>query len=509
MFHLPNANSPLPVAPAGPPWRVLVVDDEPEVHTITRLALRDCEFLNRGLHFITANNAAEAREVFSRDPDVALAFIDVVMETDHAGLDLVTYIRQQLGNAAVRLILRTGQPGAAPEREVIRDFDIDDYMAKTSIPAGKLYTATISSLRAYQRIRALQTTLQQLERYRDGLEDVIDASANLFETRSLQQLAQGLLQQFGGLLQGSRQSMLVQVREAQAGDAEPGYDLLARAGGAAESPIGPEVLSHLGLSLQRQGALHEGDVYVGYFKGLRGRVNLVYVDGLGEGDDLAHRLLNLFSRNIAIAFERLRQEHELLDLQAHTIIALVDALAAPGGSGGPQGHRLAQLSRLLGRGLGLSTQECQALFTVAALQALGPPWPGLADEGSDAAVHALLQAAALVAQQRHEHYDGSGRPLGLRGEDIHLHARVVHLAHAFDTQMHVCSNQPAPSQPQAVAWLAAGRGRQFDPQLVDRLLEHLAEAVSILQQHPDGPMAGRAEPPVSPAGPTGHTEVTP
>ena len=518
MLHLPIPSSTPPAEPAQPPWRVLVVDDEPEVHTITRLALRDCEFLHRGLAFIFANSAAEARAVFIAQPDVALAFIDVVMETDHAGLELVTFVRQQLGNAAVRLILRTGQPGAAPEREVIRDFDIDDYLAKTSITASKLYTATISSLRAYQRIRSLQTTQQQLERYRDGLEDLIDASDNLRETRSLKQLAQGLLQQLGGLLHGSRQSLLVQVKGASADNFEPGFDVLAQAGcreDPPEPPIDPEVLAHLSESLRRESSIHAGDVYVGYFPGGRGQVYLIYMDGVDQDDELALRLLTRFCRNIVLAFEQLHQELELLDSQSEIIFSLCGLLEARTGSCSNHERRVAHLSRLLARGLGLSALDCQTLFSISPLHDIGlamlPSAPLHPDRPLDDAGQAswrshpcqgadwlsrsappVLQAAATVALQHLEHYDGNGHPLGLHGSEIHLHARVVALAHAFDTLMHQGPQQPALPLPEVIATLKAGRGHRFDPQLVDLLLECLDEALAILHQHPDGPVTSPA-----------------
>ncbi|BDT67233.1 sensor histidine kinase RcsC [Comamonadaceae bacterium OS-1] len=154
MFKKSVVGSP-PDLVRGAPWRVLLVDDEPEVHVITRLTLRDCEYLGRTLEFTSACSAAQAREQLALHSDWALVFIDVVMETDTAGLDLVNHIRHTLGNTAVRLILRTGQPGQAPERRVIRDFDINDYINKTSITADKLYTATMASLRAYHHIQQL------------------------------------------------------------------------------------------------------------------------------------------------------------------------------------------------------------------------------------------------------------------------------------------------------------------------------------------------------------------
>lgn len=145
--HTPGVGPPAPV-PAIAPWCVLLVDDEPQVHEVTRLALRGFEFQQRGLELLSAYSAAEARAVFAQRDDIALALIDVVMETEHAGLDLVRYLRETCDNRLTRLVLRTGQAGQAPEDRVIRDYDIDDYKEKTELTTQKLRTLFYSMLRS-------------------------------------------------------------------------------------------------------------------------------------------------------------------------------------------------------------------------------------------------------------------------------------------------------------------------------------------------------------------------
>ncbi|HUS23939.1 MAG TPA: response regulator, partial [Candidatus Binatia bacterium] len=118
-------------AQAAPPWLVLVADDDPEVHAVTRLAIGELRFDGRPLQILSAASAAEARELLARHPGIALILLDVVMESEHAGLDLVRHVRETMGNTTVRIVLRTGQPGQAPPREVVTRYGIDDYRAKT------------------------------------------------------------------------------------------------------------------------------------------------------------------------------------------------------------------------------------------------------------------------------------------------------------------------------------------------------------------------------------------
>ena len=120
-------------APLGPPWKVLVVDDEQEVHNITRVALSDFEFAGCGLELLHAHSGAEAAAIVDRTPDIAVMLVDVVMETDHAGLDFVRHVREVAQLRFPRIILRTGQPGQAPERQVITEYDINDYKQKTEL----------------------------------------------------------------------------------------------------------------------------------------------------------------------------------------------------------------------------------------------------------------------------------------------------------------------------------------------------------------------------------------
>jgi EAL domain-containing protein (putative c-di-GMP-specific phosphodiesterase class I)/DNA-binding NarL/FixJ family response regulator len=137
-------------------WRVLLVDDEEEVHALTRLVLGRASFEGRPIALESAYSAAEAMQFLAAHPDTALVLLDVVMETDDSGLALVRDVRERLRNSDIQIVLRTGQPGMAPEREVIRNYEINGYFLKTEITAQKLHSIVISSLRAYQYIKLLR-----------------------------------------------------------------------------------------------------------------------------------------------------------------------------------------------------------------------------------------------------------------------------------------------------------------------------------------------------------------
>jgi diguanylate cyclase (GGDEF)-like protein len=142
-------------AATGLVWRLMVIDDEPDVHRATTFALAGVQILGRPLQFLHAYSAAEATQLLRTESEVAVVLLDVVMEREDAGLALVKTIRQDLHLAELRIILRTGQPGYAPEIETIHDFDINDYKTKSELTRTKLYATVTAAVRAYEQIRKL------------------------------------------------------------------------------------------------------------------------------------------------------------------------------------------------------------------------------------------------------------------------------------------------------------------------------------------------------------------
>jgi len=145
-------------------WKIMIVDDEAEVHQVTKLALHKVTFEGKPLVFLSALSGAEARALIQQHPDTAVIFLDVVMETIDSGLHLIRFIREELGNKLVRIILRTGHSGEAPEEAIIREYDINDYRTKTELTRQKLYTTLIISLRAFLSLTSLKAKQAELEK---------------------------------------------------------------------------------------------------------------------------------------------------------------------------------------------------------------------------------------------------------------------------------------------------------------------------------------------------------
>ena len=164
-----------------PTVAMLIVDDEPGVHEVTRLALTGFEFQGHWLELVSAYSAGEAREILSERDYIAVILLDVVMESETAGLDLVRTIRREMGNADVRIILRTGQPGQAPEERVIVDYDINDYKAKAELTRSHLLTSITGALRSWRDIQDLHRYRRQAYTIAGRQSVLIEAVLNLVE----------------------------------------------------------------------------------------------------------------------------------------------------------------------------------------------------------------------------------------------------------------------------------------------------------------------------------------
>jgi response regulator RpfG family c-di-GMP phosphodiesterase len=507
LVFAPEPDGPIPRIHSLP-WKVLIVDDEPGIHEITALALANFEFDSRPLHFLHAYTGHEAERLLREHPDTALAMIDVVMEREHAGLDLVRWIREHQKNGLIRIVLRTGQPGQAPERTVIRDHDINDYKEKTELSSQKLFTTVLTSLRSYRDLIALEAN-------RHGLERVILASGEVFRHSELGNFIRGLLEQLIALLHLESDAMYVNCDSfalEQAGENRLIVAATGRFAGLvgqqANTALPENVLSLISEALaKREPIAHEG-VYVGYFQVAPGHEDILYVSSAYpfSPDDL--NLVRLFCQNAAIAYDNAILREEIEGTQRDIVYMLGEAIETRSHETGQHVRRVAEYCRLIALGMGFSTREAEILRLAAPLHDFGKIGihdhilhkPGTLDAkewiemkkhpvlGNELLVRSkreILQAAALISGQHHEKWDGSGYPAGLAGEAIHIYGRIGAVADVFDSlSSRRCYKEPW-SDEEVFNYFIAERGRHFDPAVVDWLLNNREQMLAVRLQFPD------------------------
>lgn len=291
-------------------WKIAVIDDDMAVHDGTRFALSDYSLNGQKLEILSAYSGADGRVLMREHPDIAAVLLDVIMETDAAGLDLVEYIRNELKNDTVRIILRTGQPGQAPERRVIVDYDINDYKAKTELTADKLFTSLTAALRSYQQLERMVQT-------RRGLEIIIDAASTLYDFRSMQRLAEGVLTQIASLLNADCAGILV-LRDG--GTPQADFAVLAGSGcysrytgSAVIEPLDDELRNMVEEAFRRRRHDFADQRSALYVQTGSGREVVVLLQGSRPLSDTDRSLVELFGSRLSIAFDNVilyQQLHE-------------------------------------------------------------------------------------------------------------------------------------------------------------------------------------------------------
>ncbi|MES2148253.1 MAG: HD domain-containing phosphohydrolase [Pseudomonadota bacterium] len=490
------------------PWKVLLVDDEPDIHDITKLTLSRFRLDGRALSFVHAYSGAEAKEVLSRETDIALVFLDVVMEKEDSGLEVARWMRQELDNQFTRIVLRTGQPGQAPEERVIVNYDINDYKEKTELDRTKLFTTTFAALRAYRDIMKVEEARRVQLNYREGLERVIEASAHIFQQRNLKDFASGLLQQVVALLRLEK-SMLLRLAGASVITGESEYEVLAQIGEIGDAMLGPELMAQLDDARSNRISRLHGDTYVGYFPNNNsGKASLLVLKGVHEISEIDAQLLQIFCSGVAIAFDNILLTQEITDTQAELILRLGDVVESRSNEAGNHVRRMSQICHLLAQASGMPEDETAVLMHAAPMHDIGKIAtpdavllkPGKLDAAEweimkqhptvglsilDGSSRPILKAAAVIAHQHHEKFDGSGYPQGLKGHDIHLYARIVAVADVFDALSHKRCYKEAWPVHQVTEHLREVAGQHLDPVYVELLIKNIDAAVEINRRWPD------------------------
>jgi response regulator RpfG family c-di-GMP phosphodiesterase len=489
------------------PWKILIVDDEADVHTVTTYMIKGMDYLGRQFQFFHAYSGMEARQILAEQQDLAVILLDVVMETEDSGLQLVQYIREELGNRSVRIVLRTGQPGKAPAARVILEYDINDYKEKTELTLDKMLVTVISALRSYNFITTIENN-------RRGLKKIIDASADIFERQSLQKLGSSVLNQLISILQLHGDILPAHASGFTASGIKGQSVVLAATGQFCryvDQPIS-EVdteLTRTTLQLaqsQPHGFFCQGDTCAWYFKSQTGSENFLYFEIPKTLDENDHDLLELFFTNVSLAFDNLFLNKGIEDTQKEIIFQIAETMECRSAETGSHVRRVAEYARLLALKSGLSEEEAEMLKLASTPHDLGKigipdsilnkPGPLTPEEytvikthvyrGHDLLINSsspIVRAAARIVLQHHERWDGRGYPQGLKGEEIHIHGRIISVADVLDALSNRRVYHEAWSWDEVFTHFREQRGKHFDPQLVDILLDNQEEFKAIWSRY--------------------------
>lgn len=497
MFFTPEAEADVNKAESKK-WKLLVVDDDQAVYKSTSMVLSDFVFEGSGIEFLCAYSAEEAKAIIEKEKDIAVILLDVVMETNNAGLEFVRWIRNEHKDNIARIILRTGQPGEAPEEDVIRDYDINGYINKSETTSRKLFSLIYTGLRSYR-------DLCVLEENRAGLKGIVDASADLFQKTSLIKLSEGVITQIVPLFSAHDSiAMLIKDDSEKLSNSDLDYEILATSGRFKDQDLGdidnfgkiaPDLLSKINADdFGVKTLIVESKKIILISRASHHNTFIFYSEGDITQDNVDRELFDLFAHNVSIAFKNLCLYSEIIESQKEFIWRLGDIVETRSRETSSHTHRVAKISSMIGKKLSMVHEEIEALHIASALHDLGKIGisdavllkPGLYTEEERAQMQEhtqigfnllkvsdrpLLQLAGTIAHQHHERWDGKGYPDGLKGEEISLGGRITCLADVYDALASERTYKDAWPRKKVFAFIRENRGAMFDPQVVDAFFD--------------------------------------
>jgi len=150
-----------PITDNVEPWKILVIDDDHDILKATKRILSNFVFEQRKMLIITGTSGAEAKKLIAEHADTAVIFLDVIMESDDAGLQVVNHIRNTLLNASVRILLRTGQAGQFDDEQVFEEYDVNDFLEKAELTGRRLKNALKIGLRGFRMQQQIEQNVIQ------------------------------------------------------------------------------------------------------------------------------------------------------------------------------------------------------------------------------------------------------------------------------------------------------------------------------------------------------------
>ncbi len=492
------------------PWKILIVDDEEDVHKITELALNDYTFEDRKVVLFHAFSSTQAKQILKEEDDIALILLDVVMEQDNAGLNLIDHIRNDLNNQMVRIVLRTGQPGKAPEHEIITKYDISDYKSKTRFTIQKLFTTVTACLRAYNNLKSIKKN-------QEGLELIVKSNKKLLGNNKLSIFASTALDTlneifkiFNSSIEAGFYAIASTSEELKIIAGFGKYDCAIN-NSIRESGhlITSKMINHIKKIYKKGGEVFLENEYIVVLKTNENFTSLIYFSGVdAKLFHLNKDLIRLYINNIATHIDNVVLTREIVNTQKEVIMALGEIIETRSKETANHVARVAEICYVLAKNYGLEKDEAELLRMAVPMHDIGKigipevilnKTEPLTDKeflivqthtqtGFDILNNSekkIMKAAAIIALQHHEKWDGTGYPQNLAGENIHVFGRITAVADVFDALNHKRCYKERWRIDDTIDHFESESGKHFDPELVKILISSINEFQQINKLLPD------------------------
>ena len=487
------------VAANGRAWKVLIADDDQEVHEITKLALGGYEYLGRSIEFLDSYDYATTIDLLRTTNDIAVILLDVVMDEVDSGLKVVNFVRNVIHEKKTRIILRTGEPGSAPEKSVITDYDINDYKEKTELTSIKLYTSVHTSIKNYNDLRAIHSS-------RDSLNNILSNSGEFYMVGPLNKFIQSAIGQFANLMRANPDVVLLKnypevdavafkVGDAHVVGAVVGTGKYSTFTDAhIHELLAPDAVQTVKTAFSlKQVVVENGVIACPFSSDTLGEYVLLF-EGFGLLDGFDYSLVNVFLSHICRAMENSELQREIFETQSEIINVLGEVVETRSSETSAHVSRVSTITRLLAEQLDFDADVLADIQLAATLHDLGKI--GISDailnkpgkltplEFDEIKKHTIIGAEILrnstrrvfkmakkIAIDHHEKWDGTGYPTGKIQTEICLEARIVALADVYDALRSQRSYKEPWSHDDALEYVISQRAKHFDPLVVDKFLK--------------------------------------
>ena len=490
-------------------WKILIVDNDAEVHDATTLVLADFVFENKPIEFIHAYSRTEAHEYFKQHANIALAIIGVAMEENNSGLELVEEVRMGLNNHYTRIILRTDQPSTVTHSQVIKAYDIDGYNEKTDTSNQNIHTLTYSALRAYRDICAIHQHKKALNKIVDSFSKTLRFTKKSDFTYSTIDEIFNLFSAVKSTFFYSQPSPTTQPQDKRHTQPKKHFQTLVCNGDLTQynnvnslSCLPVRILAKAETVLNTQRSQYFRKSYGYYFSTKNAYEHVVFIDFYNDPNHDEKQLLDVFLNNVSTAFENITAKEEIINGQNEILYFLMDAVETGRIASHTHAKQVVLYAEKFAQLYGLPESDISLLKHATPLHDIGMsiiPNSLVNDEkklSSDdkkiiqqhceyghvvlcKSSNIILQTAANIALQHHEHWDGLGYPYGLKNKEISLFSRIVNLADTFDALTCSRSYRSAWPKEDIRQHFISNTGKQFDPALSKLLLDNFEDFFSL------------------------------
>ncbi|MDR2905706.1 MAG: DUF3369 domain-containing protein [Helicobacteraceae bacterium] len=491
-------------------WKILIVDADKNEHSLTKLALAGFLYDGRAVEISSAFSSVEAKTYLEDNPDTAIVLMDVDLEEDKSGFEVVRFARHELHNRLARIILRVSKSYDLA-RQIMLEYDINDFRSKSELNAHKLHMLIVAALRSYSDMRLVAENNVSLTK-------IVSATAAIYKMQSAPELLRGVLTKIGEIMNLPHENFSAFCCVSDRILLEPSNTVLTISTGIGDfvgcedkavcDVLPPYAITDIYDCAKDQDHYILPDALILFCKTHSAKAIVIYVKKSAETAPIARSLLNILSANIAIAYDNIALNNELEQTRREVIERIGVMAEYRSQETGNHIKRVARYSYMLAIAAGMVEPEAKLLQEASTMHDIGKV--GIADsilnkpgsltpeEYEEIKEHAnlggeilrnsssrLMQISEIIAREHHERWDGCGYPRGLKGEEIHPYGRIVAIADVFDALTTDRVYKKAWSADEALNFIRDQAGKHFDPHFAQLFVENRDRVLEILRECKD------------------------